>query len=950
MTAEAERKLGLASNEIYRLLLENVLDIVAIVEADGTFVFVNDAIESVLGWARVELNGTNSMALVHPDDLGYIANAVANPDVAQQGHLYQARYRHRDGSWRTLEAMGKRIEANRVIITARDVSARVEAENALRQSRNRLQSVVNNAPIIIWAIDRDGLFTFTDGKGLDDLDSSPGSAIGKSIFDETTRSPEVRHAARRALGGEAFTFLVHEQNHTFSSSYQPLFGDDGAVEGAIGVATDITERWQAERRIHVQASILGALGQGTMAIDREFRVIYWNPSAQKLLGWPQNQVLGEDIREIFPHDSAINAFMSQAAQQVFAGVAWSGEPTIFLRDGTAIPSHIDMTPLRDENHEIIGLVSIVQDISERKKHENALRESEERYALAARGSNAGLWDWDLRSGKVFYSDRWKAMLGFAPNDLSDSPDEWLGRIHVSERTRVRGELDRHLEGELAVFETEYRIEHADGTLRWMMARGEAVRDADGVPTRIAGSQTDATERKVAEEQLLQNAFFDSLTGLPNRALFHDRLDRLISRARRRPDYSFALLFLDLDRFKNVNDSLGHGSGDRLLIEVTRRMERCVRSTDTFARLGGDEFAILLDDVNDISDATNLAERLQAELKSPLSIDGHDIFASVSVGIALSRREVEGDEDTLYQTPEEMLRDADTAMYRAKSAGKARYEIFDRAMHTHAFSVLKLETDLRRAIERDELETHYQPIVHLGSGALTGFEALVRWRHPGRGLVSPAEFIPVAEESGLILPLGEWVLRDVCRQMQSWKTQGLVADCGAMVAVNISSRQFSQPFLVEQVRSVLQEFEIEPCNIKLEITESVIMENQKSAAAMLQELQNLGVQLSIDDFGTGFSSLASLYQFPLSTLKIDRSFIARLGEEGENAEIVRTILALALNLNLNVVAEGIETANQYSLLRALGCDNGQGFLMSRPLVAEDAQKLLAAPPHWWQNAA
>ncbi|HEX8552952.1 MAG TPA: EAL domain-containing protein [Abditibacteriaceae bacterium] len=933
----------------FRSLIDDVLDIVAIIEMDGRFVFVNEAVTRVLGWKPAELTGTNSFALLHPDDRARIAALVGQPNPENEGELHQARYQHRDGSWRSLESRGKRTEDNgRVVITARDITQRLEAEAALRDSQKRLQSVVNNAPVIIWAFDRDGIYTFSDGKGLRELDATPGAIVGKSIF-ETARSPEILEAANRALRGEEFSFVSHVGERTYATRYAPLHDDDGEFRGTIGVANDITDRWKVEQQTRLQASILDEIPQGAIVIDRQFRISYWNRAAEQMLGWQREEIMGRDVRELLSRDTNLRVEIDKAARRVFEGATWEGEPQLIRRDGSYFPAHITKTPMRDADGQITGLISIVQDITERRNAELALRASEERYALAASGSNAGLWDWDLKADRIYFSDRWKAMLGYSPEAISDSPDEWFNRIHPNETEFVRTKLDEHLHGYTPAFEVEYRILHEDSTYRWMSASGVAVNGTDGTSSRIAGSQTDVTERKVAEEQLLQSAFYDTLTGLPNRALFTDRLERMLARARR-ADYHFALLFLDLDRFKNVNDSLGHGSGDQLLVRVTQRLESCVRANDTFARLGGDEFAVLLDDVRDIRDATQLAERMQNELIAPLSVDGHDIFVSVSIGIASSKREIsdgENESESLYRLPEEMLRDADTAMYRAKSLGKARHEIFNRAMHTRAFEMLKLESDLRRAIERDELETHYQPLISLAHGNLVGFEALVRWRHPERGLVPPGDFIPIAEDSGLILPLGEWVLRDVCAQMRKWHDTGLVEGCCPAVAVNISSRQFSQTQLVSDVRSILDEFRIQPCDIKLEITESVIMENRESAAVMLHELKTLGVHLSIDDFGTGYSSLASLYQFPLSTLKIDRSFIQRLGDDGQNAEIVRTILLLARNLDMSVIAEGIETASQFSLLRALGCDCGQGYLFSRPLPVEQAQKLISAPPLWWQ---
>ncbi|HJZ11538.1 MAG TPA: EAL domain-containing protein, partial [Acidobacteriota bacterium] len=421
------------------------------------------------------------------------------------------------------------------------------------------------------------------------------------------------------------------------------------------------------------------------------------------------------------------------------------------------------------------------------------------------------------------------------------------------------------------------------------------------------------------------------TGLANRALFMDLLARAIGRARRRADYVFAVLFLDLDRFKIINDSLGHMIGDQLLVEIARRLESCVRPGDTVARLGGDEFTILVEDITDVTDAIHVAERIQHVLRKPFNLGGQEIFTSASLGIAMSAPN--------YDRPEEILRDADTAMYRAKTLGKSRHQVFDTGMHARAVALLHLETDLRRALERHEFRVHYQPTVSLKTGKLTGFEALLRWQHPERGLVLPAEFIPNAEETGLIIPIGQWVLREACRQMRQWQSESQI---DLTISVNLSGRQFNQHDLVQKISDVLEETELSPYHLILEITESMLMENPESARAMLAELKMLNVDLHIDDFGTGYSSLSYLHHFPIDSLKIDRSFVSRMGSD---LEIIKSIVNLAHNLRMRVIAEGVETQQQCDQLRALHCEAAQGFLFSKPVDHKRAQVLLAARPTW-----
>jgi len=570
-----------------------------------------------------------------------------------------------------------------------------------------------------------------------------------------------------------------------------------------------------------------------------------------------------------------------------------------------------------------------------KQAREALKESEERYALAARGSNDGLWDWNLSANVVHFSPRWKAMLGCEEGEIGDRPEEWFDRIHDADRERVKEEIAAHQKGLTPHFESEHRVQHKEGGFRWMLSRGVAVHDAVGNVVRMAGSQTDITEGKVS----------DPLTGLPNRLLFIDRVGRLVKRAKRHKDQLFAVLFLDLDGFKMINDSMGHLVGDQLLVGVANRLEKCLRSTDTVARLGetftvarlgGDEFTVLLDHIKDPNDAKRAADRMMKALALPFILVGKEVFTSVSIGIALS--------NSSYEQPEDILRDADTAMYRAKSLGKARYEVFDADMRASVMARLQLETDLRHALEREEFRNFYQPIVKLVSGEIVGFEALLRWQHPTRGLLGPEEFIPVAEETGLIRELGWWNLREACRQISDWRA-AVDTQSHLTISVNLSAKQFLQPNLVADIKKLLRELALPPDALKLEITESTVMADPSAAVEMLQQIKSLGIRLAIDDFGTGYSSLSYLHRFPLDTLKIDRSFISGMGDDGEGMEIARTILPMANNLRLDVVAEGVETIQQFAMLKKLQCKFGQGFYFSKPLSAEGIATLLAGGLTW-----
>jgi diguanylate cyclase (GGDEF)-like protein/PAS domain S-box-containing protein len=563
--------------------------------------------------------------------------------------------------------------------------------------------------------------------------------------------------------------------------------------------------------------------------------------------------------------------------------------------------------------------------------------AEERYALAAQAANDGLWDWDLSTNHVYFSPRWKAMLSYEEREVGTRPEEWFGRVHPDDRAHVETRLRTHLAEATNNFESEYRIAHKDGHYRWMLARGVAVRNDDGKAVRIAGSQADITERKQVEQQLLHNALHDSLTSLPNRALFMDRLGEAIEYATKYRDRFFAVLFLDLDRFKNINDSLGHVVGDSFLVEIAHRLRMCLRSGSTVARLGGDEFAVLLNDINDVNDAIWFADRIQEELREPLNLHGYELSTTASIGVALG---------TLgyRQRPEDLLRDADTAMYRAKALGPGRCEVFDVEMHSTVMALLQLETDLRQAVEKEEFEHYYQPIVSLKTGKITGFEALLRWRHPQRGLIYPDEFLPVLEDIGLIVPVGWAMLEEACRQMRVWQER-FPPRPPFTISVNFSGNQITQVNFSEQIERILRETGVDPRRVRLEITESAIMHDVKFATTMLSRLRELNVQLHIDDFGTGYSSLSALHRFPIDALKIDRLFVGMLGIDGENAELVQTITTLAHSLGMDVIAEGVESEAQLDYLRTLGCDYGQGYLFSEPVDRRTVATLIAKNPQW-----
>jgi diguanylate cyclase (GGDEF)-like protein/PAS domain S-box-containing protein len=557
-----------------------------------------------------------------------------------------------------------------------------------------------------------------------------------------------------------------------------------------------------------------------------------------------------------------------------------------------------------------------------------------------------LWEWNLTADEVVYSRRWKSMLGYDVDEIGRAPSEWTDRVHEDDRHVLDEALDLHLKGETPHFECEYRMRQHDGTYRWMYARGVALRDRDGSPIRIAGSQTDIQERRMAVEELMKTAFHDGLTGLPNRFLFMDRLSQLLAKAQRDPLAAFAVMFLDLDRFKVINDTLGHLAGDQLLVEVSHRLQYCVRPGDTVARggrllgdgntvarLGGDEFTIILEGVATEREAVLIAERIEKELSTPFDIGGRETYTSASIGIAFSW--------TGYVSADDMIRDADTAMYRAKNLGRSRFEICDHAMHESIRRTIRLESDLREAIERDEFVLNYQAIVDLRVGRISGFEALLRWEHPEQGLVSPESFIEIAEESGSIREIGSWVFRRVCLDLTRWNG----GEGSHWISVNVSARELVLAGFVESLIRQVTQSGVDPARLKIEVTESAIISNVEIAVKALHMVRDFGIGICIDDFGTGYSSFSNLSTYPVDTLKIDQSFVSGMSDSNENWKLVGTMVPLAAILGKTSVAEGVETTEQVARLRELGCTFGQGFYFARPMAFAAAVELLASDPRW-----
>lgn len=564
-------------------------------------------------------------------------------------------------------------------------------------------------------------------------------------------------------------------------------------------------------------------------------------------------------------------------------------------------------------------------VASMEEHSKARRQNEERFRSLVLNTSDVITILTVHGGIDFHSPSASRIWGYSADALKNASLYTL--VHAEDVDIARDLLAQALSRPRLSMAAEMRLRLADESWCYFeVVATNLLRDprVNGIVTTFR----DITERKEFEQALRYQAFHDSLTDLPNRTLFVDRVERAMARAQgASQDGSVAVMFLDLDNFKVINDSLGHGAGDQLLINLTERIKECLRHEDTLARLSGDEFAILIEDVRTEDGARRLADRIQAQMETPFFLNRREVFASLSIGIVVS--------GPAHSRPDDLLRDADLAMYRAKANGKARCEVFDHTMNAQASERLALETALRRAIERKELRVYYQPLVRIDTAAVVGFEALVRWQHPDRGLISPAEFIPLAEETGMIVPIGAWVLEEACRQVQLWQEERCNGR-GLLLSVNVSARQFQSPDLVETVANVLEETGFNPTHLKLELTESMMMHDVERTIQRLDELKGLSIQLVVDDFGTGYSSLAYLRRFPISVLKVDKSFIWRLGTDPGDDAIVRSIVTLAGDLGMQVVAEGIETAEQLEALRVLQCDYGQGYYFSPPVPSHLAE--------------
>ena len=681
-----------------------------------------------------------------------------------------------------------------------------------------------------------------------------------------------------------------------------------------------------ERETQFSEAVLDSLAGAFFLVSSDGVILRWNAALSAAIGYTGAEIGAMNPLDfVSPRDREhVELAMREAFDQ---GREMALEAEIVDRAGNVRPYALSGKPLRVGERTYI--IVVARDITLKKRTEQQMARAKERLDLALTGSRLALWDWDLRNNKVYFNESWSSLLGAAPRESIFSGDEVLGWNHPEDRDVFVAALGNASKGVSEEFDCEYRVTNAQGEWVWIHSRGKVThRDDSGRAQRMTGTSTDVTKRKRAEERAEYLATRDPLTGLPNRVLLHDRLEQGVFNAARHHT-GFAFMFIDLDRFKTINDSLGHQVGDELLKRVAGRLTACVRATDTVARLGGDEFAVILENLggDDDEGAQQVAEKMIAAMGAPMLIDNQHLSTSCSIGISLYP--ADGRDSAA------LMKNADVAMYFAKEKGRNNYQFFSAEMNSRAQERLSVENYLRLALKRNELVLHYQPRVKMATGELVGVEALIRWQHPRRGLLMPERFIDVAEDSGLIVPIGEWVLDNACAQIRAWQ---LSVKPGLKISVNLSVRQVVDgERLYSAVQAAVQRAGIDAACLELELTESHLMQNIGEKAALLHRLGELGVGISIDDFGTGYSSLSYLKTLPVDSIKIDSSFVRDVHADANDEAIIRAILAMAHSLHLSVVAEGVETEEQFRLLKDLGCDEYQGFHESPALPPGEFEK-------------
>lgn len=914
----------------------------------------SDEVHAILGVEKGSYNPTigSYIKAIQGEDRPLVQGTIVQAIAAKTNYESEYRILHsQTGSIRWIISKGEVLcdstgKVVRLIETLTDVTERKQTQAALIESEANLRAIFNSSAQSIVLIDRN--------YRIRDVNKTAQETV-KTLWKKTIKPGDFAYEYVSNNGLKLFNQSFYHclqgmpvqlqqkilgdtgTEYWFEINGQPIFDETNHIIGICLSAFNITEQKNAVEALSKSEKRFRSLVQNSSDIitilEADGTIRYQSPSVEKILGYKPQDLIGDNgFHYIHPEDQAVTyTLFTQALEQ--PGRVVEREFRFLHASGKWVTLESVGSNLLEEPG-IAGFVINSRDVTERKEQEERLRLFER--ASAASSNGIVISEYSKDNAVVYVNPSFEKMTGYSSAEATGQNCRFLqGRDrHQPALQELRNAIRNGQDCKVTL--RNYR---KDGTLFWNELSLSPVENERGAITHYIGVQTDISDRKRTEEELIHQAYYDPLTGLPNRAFLMERLREASLRKNLQGEKQLGVLFIDIDRFKRVNDSLGHAVGDMLLIAIAFRLERCLRPQDTIARLGGDHYVILLEDVQGIEQASDLAEKIHNQLKAPFTFEGHAVFITVTIGIALSSIE--------YEVSADLLRNADIAMYRAKRSGKARTSIFDQAMHDNAVQLLQLENDLRRELHEAEslhqtcFRLVYQPIVSLFDGKIVGFEALLRWYHPQQGFIPPSEFIPLAEETGSIVPLGILVLREASRQLVEWQTQfpSLCERGGLKMSVNLSGKQFLQPDLIEHVDRILQETGLNPAFLKLEITESVLIEDTQTANQTLWQLKERKIHLSLDDFGTGYSSLSHLAQFPIDTLKIDKSFVQRIGTEGKNLEIIQAIVTLAHGLGMDITAEGVETPEQLAELKSLGSEDGQGYFFSKPLSPEKATLLL-----------
>jgi len=946
-----ERKLAeealRASEDRFRALVQNSFDVVLILDSLLTTTYVSPSFTQLAGIGEDDIIGHNAVDFIHPDDRDATAAALIGLfDAPGSSSAARFRTQRAGGDWRWVEAACVNLLDNPhvegIVCNLRDITERQEAEEGLRRSEERFKALVQNGMDAVAVVGHDGRLSYASpavekmfGRPAEEIMGQLGRGFVHGDDLEIVEQGRAEDLQRPGLY-QLMLRVRHADGswHHIEASLVDL-SDNDAINGIVVHIRDITEQRQMEEALRGSERLFRSLAQssptGIFQQNADGELIYVNERWEEITGVSAAEALGYGARRLVHPDDRDRLGLGEdlGDDMPVLEPPMVAEYRIVRPDGDVRWVGVRTHPMTDEDGTVTGTVGAISDITDRME---AQRDTQRLIDIfEATHDLVGIAD---REGRLLYFNAAaRAFFGHAAHGGLDDAN-FLDKFSPQVARRILDDILPAMErdgmwyGELAAIS-------ADGEVVPVLAQLLIHTDEQGEFEFFSGVMHDISERKEFESQLAHQATHDPLTSLPNRVLLLDRLEQALDRAQRQGK-RVAVLFLDLDHFKVVNDSLGHGVGDRLLIAIADRLRSVVRPGDTIARFGGDEFVVLCEDLETREDAVAVAERVNSVVSGPFEVDESEVFVGVSIGIAFP--------DDVTAEPGTLIRDADAAMYRAKERGRARWEVFDNAMRASAVDRLDIENALRRAQERRELRVFYQPIISLTTGAIEGIEALIRWEHPERGLLLPDDFIHVAEETGLIVPMGAWVLDQACRQVMRWQASIPALD-PLRLSVNLSGRQLGHPSLVNDVRAIISDTHINPSQVELEITESVLMDDVEMSEDTLGQLKRLGVKLVVDDFGTGYSSLSYLRRFPVDVLKVDRSFVDGLGSDPSDSAIVTAIVTLAHTLGLSAIAEGVETSRQLTELRRLRCDMAQGYLMARPATGHDAGELLARKPTW-----